>query len=334
MNIFYLSRACAAAMAITHLGLAAETGAVTPAREISVFEFLQVKNALTELFPQLQTAAYGSVVTRNGNSSSIQRDNNFVSAVYAGAAVLGAPAAHAQPAVSAPPGPNTIIEFLSAGDSAQTFATMQANGRPFMMVKTFGAGAAEGTVSWTAKVTLPNQTPVPLYAQFVIPPVKLGGATEQNGPAERQVRFRGDLLLNHAPVWHSEALRHTPLTTDLAENTGCTDAAVLTLDNYVTTFGRTIGIPTDAASQLISSPKQTILVYLGMFSSLEPVEVSLVLRLDAKTKNKCCYKDDPQKEGSKRFFCTSTETGLEWDEAITQPVRFWMGPPNVRVNGL
>ena len=46
-----------------------------------------------------------------------------------------------------------------------------------------------------------------MYVRFTIPPIKVKGVNEEDGPSKYQSRLRAELLLNGHPVWDSEAIR-------------------------------------------------------------------------------------------------------------------------------
>ncbi len=303
----------------------AQTGTVMPARELSAFEWLQIlqSGSPNQVFPELKVAAQGSVATKNGSSSDVDRKVNVPAAIYVGASLPGQPV-NPQPAVNTPP-VNQYFDFKKSGDSAQVFATVQANGLPFMYVNSFGQADARGTVGWSARV-VPNGAGVPVYVQFSLPKITLTGFTELDGLGRRQERFRAELLVNDHPVWQSEALRQTVLSDDIGPNEAC--AGGLQKANYLSTYGRTIGFND---TEIKESTPQAITLNLGSFTAAQPVDITFVLRADAKSITKCCKKVNIN-TGKEELFCTRATATVEWDNSITNPVRFYVGSFPIRGN--
>ncbi len=306
---------------------AAQTGTVMPARELSPFESLSLfqSGSLTQVFPALKVATQGSVTTKNGSAADTDRKSNVAAAIYVGAALPNQPVSPA-PAVNAAP-VNQYFDFKKSGDSAQVFATAQANGLPFMYVNSFGQADARGTVSWSTRVVPTSVGATPVYVQFVLPKITINGFTEQDGLGRRQVRYRAELMVHDHPVWQSEALRQTVISN---ANVGPEDACEPGFEkaNLLSTYGRTIGF-TETESK--ESTKQTILLNLGSFNSTQPVDITFVLRLDAQSITKCCKKLNPN-TGKDELFCTRATATVDWDNTITNPVRFYVGTLPIRAN--
>lgn len=162
---------------------AAQTGTVMPARELSIFE---VQNLILagSLHPGVPHVEGGhALTTKNGNASDSDRQTNVPAAIYVGASLPSQPVSPA-PAVNAPP-VNQYFDFKKSGDSAQVFATAQAN--------------AHGTVSWSARVQPSVAGSSPVYVRFVLPKITLTGFTEQDGLGRRQVRYRAEVMVNDHP---------------------------------------------------------------------------------------------------------------------------------------
>ncbi len=89
--------------------------------------------------------------------------------------------------------------------------------------------------------------------------------------------------------------------------------------------------PSSSLFPLISGPKQTITLNQGSFTSAQPVDITFVLRADAKSITKCCKKLNPN-TGLQELFCTRATATVEWDNTITNPVRFDVGGFPIRAN--
>ncbi|MCX6595453.1 MAG: hypothetical protein NTV70_03700 [Acidobacteria bacterium] len=318
----------AAATALTLATVAAQTGTVMPARELSIFESqaLFQNGTLVQVFPVLKVAAQGRVTSKNGNAADVYRDTNAAAAIYVGASLPNQPQSP-QAAFSSPP-VNQNFDFKSSGDSAQSFATMQANGLPFLFVRTFGQASGQSAATWTARLQTNGAGATPVYVQFTLPKVTLDGATESDGLSLRQSRFRAELLVNDQPVWHSEAARQTTITNpNVGPELSCAGGSEK--NKFLATYGRSIGF---TEVEETPSVKQAIFLNLGSFTSAQPVDITLVLRAEAQTKTKCCQKPNPNNDNKQEWFCTDANAKVEWDNTIVNPVRFYVGGFPIRAN--
>lgn len=242
--------------------------------------------------------------------TNVARKMNQQAAVYAGVAKTSPQTtAPPQPATFGAPADATKYVFKVNGDSGQAWATMNANGMPYLYTNSFGLAGAAGTASFKAKVAIPNGYPN-LYVQLTIPEASLNGATEQDGPARWQAKFSAELLMNGHPVWESEAIRGSILN----------PAGVFPPEkgNWTSLYGSPV-LVNDASAQT----NKVVTIALGAFTAGQTVELTFVTRADTAVLNKCVVKKDPE-DGVYKPFCTRATATLSWENAAT-PVRFFVG---------
>jgi hypothetical protein len=248
----------------------------------------------------------------NGSRTAVDRGNNAISAVYSGVSLPNALPSTPPAAVSSAPPVTQIYDFKTSGDSAQGWATMQANGMPFLLTRAFGKATASGTATWAARVYVPvSQTN--MYVRFTLPQVQVRGENEFDGPSRYQSRFRADLLLNGHPVWNSEAIRFN----EFNGNPGYCNVKS-ELKTRFQSFG-TAPLSLSATDKNDTSSLNEVTVSLGSFAANQALDLSLVVRADTVVESKCCNQDG-------ELFCTGATTRVDWNSVISAPVRFWAGP--------
>ena len=213
----------------------------------------------------------------------VQRVAGGTAAVYRGAPNSSVPLAPPMPPTSA------LLDFITTGDLAQTWATMTDAGRPYLSATGYGDFTADATASWNTRVTIPEGAAGrEVVLRFVIPPVSVQGATEDEGRARWRARLRAELLMNGFPAWSAEAVRFTTDPNKIGNNT-----EVVVLQE----FGSTLGFPSndedlpfangglnnDTGALTINSPspKKTVHLTLGRFNPGAQLDLSMILRATA-----------------------------------------------------
>ena len=271
--------------------------------------FMEIPISSTDL----KTAAYvHAVALGRPTQSKVERGSNTTSAVYAGASKPGALGTVVPtPAETAAPPSDQMFDFKQSANSAQGWATMKPNGMPFLHSRVFGQASTIGTAAWTAKVLVPGGSSN-MYVRFTVPPVKVKGVNEEDGPSKYQSRVRVELLLNGHPVWNSEAIRFNQFANPPV---GCNYQA------EQATRLQTFGTPFPALSPTnkeTASSINPVTLALGAFPAGQTLELSLVVRADTSVSGDCCHKND-------EYFCTGATAIVDWSNGGT-PVRFWSGP--------
>jgi hypothetical protein len=299
------------------IGRGGQTQYPSPVRELNGSQESLVGGAsFTEIAvssTDLRTAAYAhAVALGQSTDTKVERGLNTTSAVYAGASVPGALGeVTPTPAETSAPPADQVFDFKESGNSAQSWATMKSNGLPFLHTRVFGQASTRGAAAWTAKLVVPGGSNN-MYVRFTVPPVKVTGVNEEDGPSKYQSRVRAELLLNGHPVWTSEAIRFNQFAN---KPVGCIYQA------EQATRLQTFGTPFPGLSSMskeTASSTNPVTLALGAFPAGQTLELSLVVRADTSVSGDCCYKND-------EFFCTGATAMVDWSNVGT-PVRFWSGP--------
>lgn len=260
----------------------------------------------------LQTAVSAEVKAKNKNPlTNVQRMSNQQAAVYAGLAQGGyVPMTAPVPATFGKQPTSSMFDFLASGDSAEVWATMNANGMPYLFANAFGTAEATGNATWKAKVAIPAGYQK-LYVRLTIPKVSVGGAAEQDAPARWQARFLAELSLNGYPVWNSEAIRTCLLKDNPKQN-------IPEKGSWTSLYGSPVVVNNNVAAA-----NKEVTLLLGTFTAGQVVDLMFTSRMDAKVLGACEYKLDPN-TGKMRYFCTRGTAAMEWDSTAS-PVRFFVG---------
>ena len=279
--------------------------------ELPYFTEIPLANA------SFKTAAMVDVSAQpNLHQLDVHRNASVTSAAYAGVSLPFTPTVVPGPATTAAPPPGSYFDFKKSGDSAQGWATMTANGIPFLSTVSLGQATAAGTASWHARITVPAGDSS-LYVQFSLPAAEVDGATEQNGPSPYQSRIVADLQLNGHPIWSSEADRITVLSDQLGSGSenciGSTEKA-----SFLTRYG--VPLDMDPNNALKTSTPRTIVLNIGSLVGGETVDLSFVVRTDTKGVRQCC---PHTAQNTPELFCTRSTANTAWDVTL-QPVRFWV----------
>ena len=240
---------------------------------------------------------------------AVQRVAGGTASVYRGAPNSSVPLA--------PPMPpsNALLDFITTGDLAQTWATMTSAGFPYLVATGYGDFMADATASWTTRVTVPaGAAGREVVVRFTVPPVSVQGATEDEGRARWRARLRAELMVNGFPAWAAEAIR---FTTDPNKISNGSEVVVLQ------EFGSPLGFPSndedlplasgglnnDTSAQTINSPapKKTVHLTLGRFNAGTVIDLAMVLRATATsvpasnggTDHRCKWSN-----AENRYFCS------------------------------
>ncbi len=290
------------------------SGTVLPVRELTIFEFQALSNLNSLNGVVLTTAAHAGVATLNGSASNVERQPSGMSAVYSAAAIPSQSTAGSA-AENGAPESSELFNFKQSGDSAQSWATMRANGSPFLLTHAYGKASATANVSWTAKISLGPLSI--LYAAIRIPAVTVNGTFEEDGPSRWKARMRADLMINGTVAWSTESNRFNVPSGNTGSGSNCSERTQK--GTFLNTFEKSLGIDPDNVND--ASATQTVYLRLGPYSgSASPVEVTFVVRADAQSLDKCCLQNG-------EYFCTRAGAKVDWDSprTIIAPVRFWTG---------
>lgn len=256
---------------------------------------------------EVAAAARAYAYNKGATGHAVQRKTGSDAAVYRGMPSGNPPLLPPAPASTA------LLDFITTGDLAQSWATMTASGVPHIAATGYGDFEAEVTASWTTRVTVPSGAAGrEVVVRFVIPQASVAGATEQEGQARWRARLRAELLVNGFPAWSTEAIR---FTTDPSKIYNNTELLVLQ------TFGSDLGFPTDdedlpfleggpnnetsASTVNGKSPAKIVHLTLGRFGPGAVIDLSMILRghalsvpaVSGGTDHRC-------KSNSVRYFCS------------------------------
>jgi len=274
---------------------------------------------------KMAAAATASAYNKPAQTLGVQRVTGGTAATYRGAPNSAVPLAPPMPPSSA------LFEMQSTGDSAQTWAAMTGDGKPYIKATGFGAFSAEATASWHTSLTIPaGAAGKEVVVRFVVPPVSVAGATEQQGKARWRARMRADLLVNGFPAWSTDATRLTTNPEDAGSNPG----EVIVLQQFGTELPFTTndedadaGNNTTMGNINGTSTKKTVYVTLGRFAQGTVVDLSMLLRGTATsvpaanggTDNRCKWDFVAD-----RFFCSRATVTV--DGATGETPRIYLLP--------
>lgn len=322
-------RSALAAAALAAACLPARADVPLPVHELTANEinalsgmpYLDTTNQTFKMAASATASAYNKAVQTLG----VQRITNGTASVYRGAPSSSVPLAPPMPPASA------LFEMQSTGDSAQTWAAMTSAGRPYIKATGFGAFTAEATASWHTSVTIPpGAAGKEVVVRFVVPPVSVAGATEQEGRARWRARLRADLLVNGFPAWSTDALRFTTNPEDAGLNPG--EVIVLQQFGSELPFSTNdedtdTGNNTTMANINGTSTKKVVHVTLGRFAQGAVVDLSMLLRgtatsvpeVSGGTDNRCKWSNQLD-----RFFCSRATVTV--DGATGEAPRIYLLP--------
>lgn len=229
---------------------------------------------------RLASAVKVSTPSKGADRQAAQRKTGNNAAVYR-SLPLSSP-----PLLPTPPAEGDLFDFVTVGDSAQSWATMTADGVPHLIVRGFGDFEAEAMVSWSASFTVPGTTSNALVLRFVIPAASVGGVTEEDGPAWWRSRLRAELLVNGHPAWSTEALRlRADYRVPSSQNPSqMTTRALVVLQQ----FGEPLVFPTNdedlstsndtnTANADLPAGRKVVYLNLGRFAAGAQLELSMVM---------------------------------------------------------
>ena len=302
-----------AAIGLLATTLPALAGTPLPVRALSSTEIA----ALTGM-PYLDPGSQAFTMTAGASSQAFnkistqgaQRTVGGTAAVYRGAPTTTVPLLPPMP-----PG-ESVLDMITVGDSAQSWATMTAAGVPHVFVTGYGAFGADATAAWTTSITVPaGAAGRELVVRFVIPPVSVAGATEQQGQAYWRAKLRAELLVNGFPAWSTEAFRFTLDPSQVA----------FSLEQLLLQqFGAGLPFPANDTGQAASSALVAYLT-LGRFNPGAVVDLSMIVRGTAVTvpqapggtDNRCAW-------NHVRYFCSRATVVV--DGASGEPPRIYLLP--------
>jgi len=180
-----------------------------PVKEMSAAE-INALSGLPYLSPSNQTfrmaaAVQVSAYDKGAPLQGVQRSSGAAAAVYRSLPVQASP----PPLLPPMPAGSALFDHAQTGDHAQSWATMAADGKPYLHARGFGEFGAEATASWTTSLVVPAGGSREVVLRFVLPPASVAGYTEQDGIGRWRSRLRGEVLVNGFPAWSTEALRLT-----------------------------------------------------------------------------------------------------------------------------
>lgn len=278
----------AAALA-TVLGMPGTAFADTPlpVRSLSTSEAAAV-SGLPYLEPanhafSMAAAASAKAYNKTTPTLAVQRVNGGTASVYRGAPASNPPLAPPMPPSSA------LLDFITTGDLAQTWATMTGSGLPYLRATGYGDFMADATSSWNTRLTIPaGGAGREVVVRFVIPPVSVQGATEDEGRARWRARLRAELLVNGFPAWSAEAVRFTTDPDKIGNG-----SEVVVLQEFGESLGFASndedlpladgGLNNDTSAQNINTAtsKKTVFLTLGRFDPGSLLDLSMILRATA-----------------------------------------------------
>ncbi len=285
-----------------------------PARELTSAElaplsgmpYLSPSNSPFEMAVAVRTSAYNKGLP----VLSVQRKTNDTAAVY------NSRPTHPAQLLPNPPAPGDQLSFITTGDLTQSWATMTANGVPYLRLTGFGSFEGDATASWNTTVTVPSGGSREVVVRVVVPPVSVAGNTEAQGQARWRAKLRAELLVNGYPAWSSESIR---LTTDpgagaklLLQQFG-TKLAFPTDDEDLPQSSGGLDNDTDDGNINSAAAKKVVHVTLGRFDPGTVLDLSMVMRGTALTvpavangtDHRCNYSNVED-----RYFCSRGSVGV------------------------
>ncbi len=283
-----------------------------PVRQLSTVE-TAVADGLPSLFGSALALKVASMVRASaynkGNPKlAVQRPASGNAASYAGLPAASPPLLPTWPAGA------SLFDFTVTGDAAQSWATMTADGVPYLFVRGFGEFSAEATASWTSTVTLPASSKE-VVLRLVIPPASVGGDTEDDARAWWRSQLRAELMVNGYPAWSSEALR---LRADY-KNSASSNNTLEVLQQ----FGQPLPFATDdedgnsandSRDGNLDTPSARKVVYLslGRFDANAQLHLAMVWRGRALTVPETAGGTDHRcKSTAAQYFCSRGSMSLQ-----------------------
>lgn len=260
--------------------------------------------------PFLMTAGATASAFNKISTQGAQRALGGTAAVYRGAPTTTVPVLPPMPPAEA------LLDMIKIGDSAQSWATMTAQGVPHVFATGFGAFNADATAAWNTSITVPaGAAGRELVLRLVLPPLSVAGATEQDGQARWRARLRAELLVNGFPAWSAEAFR---FTLDPSKSASSNEPLLLQQ------FGAALPLPAVGNGQTLSLPTVVHLT-LGRYNPGAVVDLSMVVRgtavtvpqLPGGTDHHCAW-------NGTRYFCTRATVVV--DGATGEPPRIYLLP--------
>ena len=211
------------------------------------------------------------------------------------------------------PLPGELFNFKVSGDAAQAWATMSASGHPFLMLWALGQSSGHAVASWRTGFTVGGPNSQQVYLQVPMPGVTVTGVNEADGPSLWRSRFRADLMVNGFPGWSTDVVRFNELNSYGSDDSG--EKA-----RHLTVFGSTtLGHIDGSGETSDGSTAKTIMLYLGTFPAGSTVDVSLVMRAEARVETAC----DVETE---ELFCTRATVRTIWPTTRSPGARFLTRP--------
>lgn len=275
--------------------------------QLSGMPYLNTTNHSFKMAASASARAYNKPT----QSLAVERKTGGTASVYRGAPSTSVPLAPPMPPTAA------LLEMQSNGDVAQTWAAMSAAGFPFIRATGFGDFTAEATASWHTSVTVPaGAGGRELVVRFVLPPVSVAGATEDEGRARWRARLRAELLVNGFPAWATDALR---FTTDPNDIHNLSEVVVLQQFGHPLPFATNdedsdTSNNTSAANVNNATGKLTVHLSLGRFAAGSVVDLSMLLRGTAHTVPATVNGTDHRckwKNTADRYFCSRASVSVD-----------------------
>lgn len=250
----------------------AEIGAV------SGLPYLSPSNQAFRMAAAVQVSAYG----QGAPQQAVQRSSGAAAAVYRSLPVQASP----PPLLPPMPAGAALFDHAQTGDHAQSWATMSADGKPYLYARGYGEFGAEATASWTTSLVVPAGGSREVVLRFVLPPASVAGYTEQDGIGRWRSRLRAEVLVNGFPAWSTEALRMT--LEPKVQNNNLSETIVLQQ------YGQPLTFPTNdedadngnnsgTATVNGASTQRVVHLSLGRFDPGAAVDLSMILRASALT---------------------------------------------------
>lgn len=318
------------------LGGCATAAAAHPARPLDALEIAALAGQpyLSPANQPFEMAARVTVSARDkgGPAAATQRRQGATARAYRGLPAAASPTP-AQPAL---PAASSLINPLTTGDLSQSWATMAADGRPFLQAVGHGHFNAEATASWTTRVTVPAGAARELVLRAVIPMATLAGTTEPQAVARWRAGLRAQLLVQGQPVWSTEAVRSVVAprvrqgrllqTVALLQSGAALDGPV-DGDDPAPPRGGLFPAATGATEADLASGPHTVHLSLGRHAGGSVVDVSMVLRGAAATAPAAADGSDPRcrlDRAAARWFCSRSAVTV--DGHAGEPPRLYLLP--------
>jgi hypothetical protein len=261
----------------------------------------------------LKTAAMvrADAIAPGSAGQDVERATGAVAAVYASDVKSSVTdSGHAGPTE---PVAGELFNFKVSGDAAQAWATMSASGHPFLMLWALGQSSGHAVASWRTGFTVGGPNSQQVYLQMPMPGVTVTGVNEADGPSLWRSRFRADLMVNGFPGWSTDVVRFNELNSYGSDDSG--EKA-----RHLTVFGSpTLGHTDGSGETSDGSTPKTLMLYLGTFPAGSTIDVSLVMRAEARVETAC----DVETE---ELFCTRATVRTIWPTTRSPGTRFLTRP--------